>query len=226
MRQTWKESKMRAHFVTATGTDIGKTYVAAGLIRASEAKAIKPIMSGYDESAPEGSDAGMLLTAMGREITPANIAAIAPWRYAAPLSPDMAAAREGAAIDFAALLGFCREAGQVLIEGVGGVMVPLNAHETVRDWIAALNIPAILVAGTYLGTISHILTATHAMQTANIKLAAIVLNESEISPVPPAETAGTIARFVPDAPIHIIPRNGGDAAFRDLAARLDETAGA
>jgi dethiobiotin synthetase len=226
MRQTWKESKMSAYFVTATGTDIGKTYVTAGLIRASGAKAIKPVMSGFDETAPAGSDAGMLLAAMGREITLANIAAIAPWRYAAPLSPDMAAAREGGAIDFEALLTFCRQAGPVLVEGVGGVMVPLNDRHTVLDWISALKLPVILVAGTYLGTISHILTAAHAVAAADIPIATIVLNESETSPVPPAETAATVTRFLPNIPIHIIPRDAGDATFTDLAGFLYEKAGA
>jgi dethiobiotin synthetase len=220
MRQSWKESKMDRYFVTATGTDIGKTFVTAGLIRACGAKAIKPIMSGFDEAAPEASDAGALLSAMGREITPEAIAAISPWRYAAPLSPDMAAAREGASINFEALLAFCRVADAALVEGVGGVMVPLNGKETVREWIAALKIPAILVAGTYLGTISHILTAAHALAAAGILIATIVLNESEISPVPPPETAATIGRFLPGIPIHIIPRGGSDEAFAALAAFL------
>jgi len=138
----------------------------------------------------------------------------------------MAAAREGKAIDFTALLTFCREAGPVLVEGVGGAMVPLNDRETVLDWIAALKLPVILVAGTYLGTISHVLTAAQVLIAKGISVATIVLNESEVSPVPPAETATTIGRFLPPIPIHIITRNGGNAEFLALAEFLYEEAGA
>ena len=85
---------MKAAFVTATGTDIGKTYITAGIIRAlieqgRQAAAIKPVMSGYDAASPEPSDAATLLQAMGKPVTPETIAAIAPWRYFAPLSPEI-----------------------------------------------------------------------------------------------------------------------------------------
>jgi dethiobiotin synthetase len=216
---------MKALFVTATGTDVGKTYVTAGIIRAARqlgrpASAIKPIMSGYDP--PEASDAAILLEAMGKPATPENIAAISPWRYAAPLSPDMAAAREGRSIPLPRILAFCRAAiraapGLLLIEGVGGTMVPLDGVHTVRDWIAELKTPALLVAGTYLGTISHTLTAAGALLTKGGNIAAIVLSESETSPVPPEETAAAIAKFLPGIALHIIPRHLNDISFLTLA---------
>ena len=76
---------MSAFFVTATGTDIGKTFVAAGLIRHFRAAgravgAIKPVATGFDPAAAEASDPGMLLSALGRPVTPAEIERIAPWR--------------------------------------------------------------------------------------------------------------------------------------------------
>ena len=87
-------------FITATGTDIGKTYVTAGLLRAGRragiaVDALKPVLSGYDPADAETSDAGVLLAALDRPITAATIAAMSPWRFAAPLSPDRAAEREG-----------------------------------------------------------------------------------------------------------------------------------
>lgn len=219
---------MKAAFVTATGTDIGKTFCTAGIIRAlraagRDARAIKPVMSGYDPAAPEASDAGMLLAALGQAATPENVAAISPWRFAAPLSPDMAAAREGRAIPLPELAGFCRAAiagagDLLLVEGVGGVLVPLDDRHTVRDWIEMLDLPALLVTGSHLGTISHTLAAAEALLKRG-QIAAILLNESETSPVPPAETAECIGRFLPCIPIRVIPRNGG-TGFRELGEFL------
>jgi dethiobiotin synthetase len=156
---------MSAIFVTAAGTDIGKTFVACGLVRALQARgrkvaALKPIASGFVPTDPERSDSGRLLAALGRPVTTETIAQVSPWRFAAALSPDMAAAREGRTVDFAAVVGFCRDAvatrdGALLIEGIGGVMTPLDARHTVLDWMAALDIPIVLVAGSYLGAISH-----------------------------------------------------------------------
>ena len=204
---------MSALFVTGTGTGVGKTQVAAALCRQFRAAgrpvhALKPVMSGYDPAAPGESDAGVLLAGLGRDATPAAVAAIAPWRFAAPLSPDMAAAREGRRLALADIVAFCRaaEGDPLLIEGVGGVMVPLDDRHTVADWMAALAAPALLVAGSYLGTISHTLTALAALRERGIRVAGLALSESPVSPVPPAETAAVIARHAGPLPIAILPR--------------------
>jgi len=220
---------MRSYFVTATGTDIGKTYITAGILRAARAagrpvSAIKPVLSGYTPEFAAGSDPAVLLTAMGKRVTQHNIAAIAPWRFTAPLSPDMAAARENRRVDFGALTAFCEAAianapDTLLIEGVGGVAVPLDDRHLVADWISALHIPAILIAGTYLGTISHTLTAAAFLDALNIPIASIILNESANAPVSPEETAATLGLLLPHR-IDIIPRNRNELAFQALAAGL------
>jgi dethiobiotin synthetase len=224
-----------AFFVTATGTDIGKTYITAGLIRALRAQgrpasAIKPVISGFDMAAAETTDSGVLLQAMEKTVTQQSVVQISPWRFREPLSPDMAAARENRTIDFAELVAFCRNeitpaSGKLFIEGVGGVMVPLDARHTVLDWIAALDIPAILVAGTYLGTISHTLTALDALVSRGVAIQALVMNESENAPVPIAETIATIGRFVPNISIIAILRRpdaaGGNASFEELSEYLE-----
>ena len=216
---------MGAYFITATGTDIGKTFVTAGLAghlrRIGEpVAALKPVMSGFDGSNLAQSDAGVLLAAQGEPVTPQSIARISPWRFAAPLSPDMAAAREGRTIDFAALVAWCREEvarpGNVLIEAVGGVMVPLDGAHTVLDWMCELNLPLILVTGTYLGTISHTLTAMDVCQRHGLKTAALVVNESA-GPAPPfEETAGVLLRFAPHTQVVALPRAAGASAFAGL----------
>src|SRR5271168_1970607 len=132
---------MSAFFVTATGTDIGKTYVTAGLLRhlrREGASAIKPVASGFTAESAAVSDPVQLLEAMGEAVTAEALARMSPWRFAEALSPDMAAAREGRAIDFEALVEFCGARvsgaqGPFFVEGVGGMMVPLDVRHTVRD---------------------------------------------------------------------------------------------
>jgi dethiobiotin synthetase len=209
-------------FITATGTGIGKTFVAAGLLRALRragrpATALKPVLSGYDPAAPADSDPAHLLAAMGQPVTAPNIARVSPLRFAAPLSPDIAAAREGRVIDFDALINLCRHENPHLIEGIGGVMVPLTHSHTVLDWMAALNHPVLLVAGSYLGTLSHTLTALAALQSRQLAIATIIINETPNNP-PIDETIATLRRFAPEPPIHPLPY--GAAPDNDLFSRL------
>ena len=209
---------MSAVFVTASGTDIGKTYVAEALLTqwrsAGRAVAVlKPVLSGYDPAEAADSDTGRLLTASGVEITPESIDLVSPWRYAAPLSPDMAAAREGRSVPVDDVIAYCAaaiaeadEAGMsLLIEGIGGVMVPLEGTRTVADLIAALDIPAILVGGSYLGSLSHTLTAYEALRSRNIDIDSIVISETPDSDVPLAETRDVLARFVRPVPVEVVP---------------------
>lgn len=207
---------MKARFVTATGTGVGKTLVCAALLHQLRAAGertvvLKPVLSGFPGPPGEPSDAEILLRAQGLDPTPERVEAIAPWRFRAPLSPDMAAARENRRIDFERLVAFTRGGleganGWLLVEGVGGVCVPLTEKLTVLDWIAASGLPALLVAGSYLGTLSHTLTAAVALRERGVPLAGLVLCESPESPVPLAETRATLLRFLGELPCAEIPR--------------------
>jgi dethiobiotin synthetase len=206
---------MTAVFVTSSGTGVGKTFVTIRLIEelrvaGRRVRALKPVASGFDVAAPEGSDSALLLRAQSLDVTPENLDAVSPWRFAAPLSPDMAAARERRSIPFDALVAHCRAAssgsGLTLIEGIGGVMVPLDSKRTVLDWIAALGAPTLLVVGSYLGTLSHGLTAAAALRARGVPLQAVIVSESAEQPVPASETAATFARFVAPAPVRVLPR--------------------
>src|SRR5580704_6177542 len=106
---------LTAIFITATGTDIGKTFVAASLIghfrqMGRLVDAIKPVVSGFDPAAAAASDSGILLDALGLPVTAAEIDRISPWRFRAALSPDLAAARAGRSIDVDAVVAFCQTA--------------------------------------------------------------------------------------------------------------------
>jgi dethiobiotin synthetase len=223
----WDAPEMPAFFVTATGTDIGKTYVTAGLVRACRRRnrvvtALKPVVSGFDPLSPESSDPFRLMDALG--LPQSSLDRISPWRFAAPLSPDMAAAREGRAIDMTDLEGFCREAialhETLFIEGVGGVMVPLTDRDTVLDWMASLRLPLLLVTGSYLGTISHTLTALDVVLRRELYVACIVVNESDASTVPLDETAASIAQFSAGVPVTTLPRRAKNADFDRLLGAI------
>jgi dethiobiotin synthetase len=207
---------MTAMFVTATGTDVGKTFVVRGMIRQLRARglavdALKPVITGYDPQTAHLSDTGRLLAALGRALTPRQINQCSPIRLREPLSPDQAARIEGRPIDFKALSTFCRTAvsrhkGALLIEGIGGIMVPLDDRHTVLDWMIEIDVPAILVTGSYVGTLSHTLTALDVLDRAALKVAAVVVNETPGSAATLDDTTDTIRRFTDDIDVFALPR--------------------
>ena len=207
---------MAAVFITSTGTDIGKTFVARGLVRVlrkngRKVEALKPVVSGFEPREAEGSDPGLLLAALGAEVTDEAIARVAPWRFAAPVSPHIAARREGREIDFAGVVEFSRRAvaqhtDALLIEGAGGIMVPLDGTHTVLDWMSALELPVILVAGSYLGAISHTLSALDVLARRGLKVAAVVVSETAGNALELDEMTAAIAQFAPALAVIGIPR--------------------
>src|SRR5207302_7555543 len=101
---------------------------------------------------------------------------------------------------FAELIEFCRNTARfsgrsLLIEGVGGVMVPLDDHRTVLDWISVLRVPIVLVAGTYVGAISHTLTSLEVLARRNLDIAAVAVSETQGSAASLGDTITTIERF-------------------------------
>ncbi len=124
----------------------------------------------------------------------------------------MAAEAERTTVDFDALIADSRDriaAAQdvLLIEGVGGIMVPLGDRHTVLDWMAALGLPVLLVAGSYLGTISHTLSALDVLARRGLRVAALVVSETPGSTVGLESTIATLRRFVPaDVEILALPR--------------------
>jgi dethiobiotin synthetase len=221
---------MTALFVTATGTDIGKTFVTAGLIRHIRAAggsvaAIKPVVSGFDADDWRGSDPAVLLAAQGRPLTLEEVDSVSPWRFKAPLSPHTAAQREGRAIAFQEVVAFCRRAmaarrGVLLVEGIGGVMVPLDDRHSVLDLMSMLRIPIILVAGSYVGALSHTLTALEVVARRNLDIAAVVVSESEGSAASLDDTVATLQVFAEQLEVVGIPRLPPGACEHPAFARL------
>ncbi len=205
---------MTAIFITATGTDVGKTFVVASLIRllrqmGRTVDAIKPIVSGYDATLAAASDPGVLIGALGLPFSPEAVDRVSPWRFRAAVAPDLAARREGRSIDVDAVVAYCQGAIErrrdiLLIEGVGGIMVPLDEHRTILDVMMALRVPLILVTGSYRGTISHTLTALDSLFRRDLNVLATIVNETPGSSIPLGDAVASIGRFTD--PVIGLPR--------------------
>lgn len=167
-------------FVTGTGTEVGKTVVAATIARtlAGEGQRVavfKPAVTGLDEGVE--TDHELLRRASGSDQIDEEIA---PYRYGPPASPHLAAALAGEEIDPERLRRAAATAAEgsdaIVCEGVGGLLVPLSPDYLVRDLAADLGYPLVVVAGPGLGTINHTLLTVEAARAAGLEVAAVVLN--------------------------------------------------
>jgi len=166
-------------FVTGTGTEVGKTVVAAALAHtlASEGRAVnvfKPAVTGLDEDGE--ADHELLRRAAG---SAQGDDEIAPYRYGPPASPHLAAELAGEEIEPARLLAAARAAAagadELVCEGVGGLMVPLSPGYLVRDFAVDLGLPLAVASSPGLGTINHTLLTIEAARGAGLEVAAVVL---------------------------------------------------
>jgi dethiobiotin synthetase len=174
---------MRGLFVTGTDTGVGKTIVSAALVAAIAAtgelvRAYKPVLTGLDEVPPDGggswpADHELLGSAAGM-----SAEEVAPLRYGPAASPHLAAELAGERIDPAALLAHARTAGAgatLIVEGVGGLLVPLAEDYSVCDLAADLALPVLVAARAGLGTINHTLLTLRTARAAGLEVRAVVL---------------------------------------------------
>nr|WP_070959927.1 dethiobiotin synthase [Hyphomonas sp. Mor2] len=206
---------MSGYFVTAIGTDIGKTYVGAQLLRTARAagrtvSACKPLMSGFGEDALEASDAGQLLIAMGRPVTPETVSEICQHRFEPPLAPNVAMRRAGMAQDDDAILSFARASlpsdpdAFHLVEGAGGLMSPVTDQKLHSDFILDLGLPVILVAAGYLGAVSHTLTALDWLRSNRVPITALIVSQPQAEAEDPAHLIGEVSLWS-DVPSVALP---------------------
>jgi dethiobiotin synthetase len=166
-------------FVTGTGTEVGKTVVAAAITRTLAASGrrvavFKPALTGLDE--PGESDHALLRRAAESRQSDAEIS---PYRYGPPMSPHLAAELAGEEIEPARLLAAARvaaaSADALVCEGVGGLLVPLSTGYLVRDLAVDLALPLLVAASPSLGTINHTLLTVEAARSAGLEVSAVVL---------------------------------------------------
>ena len=203
-------------FITSTGTNIGKTYLTNLLIKRAlklnyKINAIKPIISGFNIAKLEETDSGIILKALSMDKR--RIDEISPWRFKDPLSPDMAAKLAKKEINFKEIINYCnsyikskKDDDILLIEGVGGTMVPINSKYTILDLIKKLNIPIILTIGSYLGSISHTLNSYEVLIKNNVNINSIVLNESNQNNVGMELIKSSLLNYIKTIPIYSINR--------------------
>jgi dethiobiotin synthetase len=169
---------VRGLFVTGTGTGVGKTIVSAALLAAMRAagesvRAYKPVLTGLSE--PTGRwPLDHELLALGAGMTPEQVA---PLRFEAPVSPHLAAAMTGQHIDPGAVIaGACAKSSETLVvEGVGGLLVPITEGFSVRDLAVELGLQLVIAAQPGLGTINHTLLTIESARAVGLSVAAVVL---------------------------------------------------
>ena len=171
---------MRGIFVTGTDTGVGKTVLAGAItaalrVRGVRVAASKPVLSGLDEASPaDPPDHELLAAAAGTDPQ-----VVAPVRFGPPVSPHLAAELAGTELTVDGLLTGVRAAAAgaeaLVVEGVGGLLVPLGEGASVRDLAAALGLPVVVAARPGLGTISHTLLTLEAARAAGLDVRAVVL---------------------------------------------------
>ncbi len=216
----------RSFFITGTDTGIGKTFITALIATALREKKIdvgvmKPVETGCLEQGGKliPSDATLLKEAAR---TGDDLDLINPFRFRLPAAPSIAAREERAVIECGSikdsfeLLSDRHEI--LLVEGVGGLMVPLNNSETVADLIKMLSIPLLIVAGTQLGTINHTILTVSIARQHGIDIGGIIFNHYSED----GESAvNEIALFTGLPLIGRVPTSGDKTLLEDLSAELD-----
>ncbi len=196
--------------MTGTGTEVGKTVVAAAIARtlADEGKRVavfKPAVTGLDD---EGEPDHARLRHAARSSQ--SDEEIAPYRYGPPMSPHLAAELAGEGISPERLLDAARAAAArvnaLVCEGVGGLLVPLAADYFVRDLAVDLGLPLVIVASPGLGTINHTLLTIEAARSAGLEIAMVVLTPWPDDPSPVEESNRKTITALGAVEVEALPR--------------------
>jgi dethiobiotin synthetase len=187
---------VRGLFVTGTGTGVGKTVLSAALmLRYPGARYWKPIQTGPEDDTAE------VRRLSGGQVLNHGI------RLPDPVSPHLAARRAGTTIDLSLLPTRDSDAAAFIVEGAGGVLVPVNDAQTMADLMVLLGLPVIVAARTTLGTINHTLLTLEALLARSLKIAGVVMigeadpeNRAAIERYGGVKVIAEMPRFDPLAP--------------------------
>jgi dethiobiotin synthetase len=216
-----------AYFVTGTDTGVGKTTVSQALLAAATARGLrtsccKPAESGCARSV-DGHlvprDAEALWMATDR-VQPVESACL--YRFEEPVAPGVAAEREGQSIDLATIARHVWGLGEsrpdvLLVEGAGGLLVPLGAGKSIADLATVLSFPLLIVARPGLGTINHTLLTIEAARSRGLAIRGVIFsaasaetdfvsmasNQSEIQKASGVPVLGAVP-YLPAAPLHLL----------------------
>ena len=206
---------MSGFFVTATDTGVGKTFITAALAKALRGRGrdvavFKPVQSGARADDPSG-DAALL-------------GADCVYAFAAALAPLVAARAEGRTIELEPILArageLAREHELLLVEGAGGLLVPLADDLDIADLAAALGLPLVVVARAGLGTVNHTLLTIEAAKARGLEIAGVVLNGKNDE-----STAGNAALIEAGSGVRVLAQVPRLADPADAAGYFDELLG-
>ena len=201
---------MQGYFITGTDTNVGKTVVTACLStlfksRGEDVGVMKPIETGVDPecSSSANSDAKFLIEVTGVQDA---LEDVCPYRLKAPASPYQAARIEGKELDPEKLLERFRalqsKHSMMLVEGIGGLLVPITQRYNVTDLALQMDLPLIIVSRIQIGTLNHTLLTINAARQHGLKVAGVILNpvhEGELDTI--EEEQGSLIEEFSDTPI-------------------------
>ncbi len=215
-------------FITGTDTGVGKSHVAAALARhlhghGVDVGVMKPVTSGCREEKGRlvSDDAELLAWSAG---LPGTEGDCAPYRLRLPIAPAEAAAADGLRIDLGLISeAFARLTARhtfVIVEGAGGLMVPLTEGILIVDLVRRLQLPLLVVARPGLGTVNHTLLTCFAARQSGIDVAGVIINDYPEEPGSAEKTAPRLIASLCNAPFFgILPHIAGGSA-RERVTRL------
>ena len=201
---------MRGLFVTGTDTGVGKSVVAAVICAGLAADgrrvaAFKPVVTGLDDPPGEWPPDHELLAS----VTGQDPADVAPWRFGPPASPHLAAELSGTTLEPPELLAAARRArawaDALVVEGVGGLMVPITPGYLVRDLAVDLRMPVVVAARPGLGTINHTLLTLEAARAAGLTPVGVVMTPWPATPSPVESSNRETVERLGGVPVATLP---------------------
>ncbi|MEW4569741.1 dethiobiotin synthase [Tautonia sp. JC769] len=217
---------IRGLFVTGTDTGVGKTRVSSAIVETLVAQGervgvLKPLASGADrvDGQLRWDDTERLIAALGRDVPRDRVT---PITFEAPLAPPVAARLAGEPLAFDRVLEATRAAiawwagpggaELMVVEGVGGLLCPIAERATAADLAIALDYPLLVVARRGLGTLNHTILTVEAARSRGLRVAGVVLNGSEPTVDPMAESTNPIelSRWLGEIPLLLELPHGSD----------------
>jgi dethiobiotin synthetase len=216
-------------FISGTDTGVGKTLIAVAMLRRLVAEGVravgmKPVAAGIAPGATINADVGALMAAGNVD---APLADVNPFSFAPAIAPHLAAARSGVAIDLAKIAAaydrLRARAEVVIVEGAGGLLVPLGAATDMLDIAARLRLRVLLVVGIRLGCLNHALLSAQSVSARGIVLAGWVANRIDREMDAADDNVATLAARLPAplvADIAWCASNGKGASIAPEALRM------
>lgn len=181
---------MKGVFVTGTDTGVGKTLVSAALVRrltqtGHRVGVMKPVETGVNAGSPDESDAARLMAAAAAND---SLDLVSPYRFPMPVAPYSAAEAQGRVIDLSEIVWRYEQLAArypcVVVEGAGGLLVPMGHNWDMSDLISRLGLPVLLVGRVGLGGINHALLTLEALERRRVRVLVLFLNETAPSTTP------------------------------------------